>query len=72
MTCDTEWLGIPSGTIVYFPGQKLTVEKLADCWGRHDGVSEHCCVQLGTGTIIHVYELFIKDDPYTGQFIWTT
>ncbi len=72
MTCDAKWMGIAPGSIVYFPGQKLTVVKLADCWSRYDGINEHCCVQLGTGHILHVYELFVKNEPYTGQFIWTT
>lgn len=71
-SCDTVWMGIPPGTIVYFDGRAgLTVVKLKDAWSRYDGITEHCCVQLGIGSIIHVSELVDLHTPYTGQFIWT-
>lgn len=69
-SCDTVWMGISPGTIVYFDGRAgLTVVKLAD--STYDGITEHCCVSLNDGCIIHVSELMILRTTYTGQFIWT-
>ncbi len=71
-SCDTVWMGIPPGTIVYFDGRAgLTVVKLADSYSRYDDVTEHCCVSLNDGHIIHVSELMLLHAPYTGQFVWT-
>jgi ketopantoate reductase len=71
LSCDTVWMGIPPGTVVYFDGRAgLTVVKLADTQ-IYDGVTEHCFVSLNDGHIRHVSELVILHAPYTGQFIWT-
>ena len=71
MTCGAKWAEIRPGAIVYFPGQsKLTVIKLKDQWGQYECINGHCCVELGSGRVLHVGELFIFNDPYTGQFIW--
>jgi hypothetical protein len=70
-SCDTVWMGIPPGTDVYFDGRAgLTVVKLADTQ-RYDGITEHCCVSLNNGYIIHVSELMDLRASYAGQFIWT-